>query len=91
MGGAARIYLLTVGVLLVLCTEVWTGMIRSIPAVFHSPPWSSKGVLIDKNPMSIMNKVQSVRQYLVYMNTAAQQYRRTYRRCATSLPRMVES
>ena len=35
---AGRIYLLPVGVLLVLCAEVWTGRIRSIPAVFHSTP-----------------------------------------------------
>ena len=38
-GEAGRIYLLPVGVLLVSCSEVWTGRIRSIPAVFHSPPW----------------------------------------------------
>ena len=37
-GEAGRIYLLPVDVLLVLCEERWTGRIRSIPAVFHSPP-----------------------------------------------------
>ena len=36
--GAGRIDLLPVGVLLVLCTEVWTRRIRSIPVVFQSPP-----------------------------------------------------
>ena len=31
-------------ILLVLCMGVWMERIRSIPAVFHSPPLSSKGV-----------------------------------------------
>ena len=43
-GGKGRIYLLPVGVLLVLCAEVWTGRIRSIPAVFHSPLVKQRGV-----------------------------------------------
>ena len=70
-GGAGRIYLLPVGVLLVYVRKFGRGGFVPSPRFSTLAPWSSKGVFININPMSKANKTCSIATAVVLIVVVA--------------------